>query len=105
MVLHIFFLLIIQKLKNDSDSYLSPEKTFSMHVVIFNKSWKTMAIKLMVIKFFGTIIMLRFAKTKVAREKFYGAKQKKKKKRKKETWYVDFDSIFISNLVTTNNKN
>ena len=26
-------------------------------------------------------------------------------KRKKETWYVDFDSIFISNLVTTNNKN
>ena len=49
-----------------------------------------MAIKLMVIKFFGTIIMLRFAKTKV---------------RKKETWYVDFDSIFISNLVTTNNKN
>ena len=49
--------------------------------------------------------MLRFAKTKVAREKFYDAKQKKKKKRKKETWYVDFDSIFISNLVTTNNKN
>ena len=38
-----------------------------------------MVIKLMVIKFFGTIIMLRFAKTKVAREKFYGAKQKKKR--------------------------
>ena len=42
-----------------------------------------MAIKLMVIKFFGTIIMLRFAKTKVAREKFYDAKQNKKKKKKK----------------------
>ena len=59
----------------------------------------------MVIKFFGTIIMLRFAKTKVARKKFYDAKQKKKKKKKKKTWNVYFDSIFISNLVTTNNKN
>ena len=43
-----------------------------------------MGIKLMVIKFFGTIIMLRFAKTKVARKKFYDAKQKKKKKEKKK---------------------
>ena len=41
--------------------------------------------------------MLRFGKTKAAKEEFYGAKKKKKKK----VWVVNVNNIDVSKLIET----
>ena len=48
-------------------------------------------------KLFRRIIMLRFGKIKVAKEKFYGAKKPIK------IWDVNVDNIVISKLIERNN--
>ena len=48
-------------------------------------------------KFFNSIIILRFGKTKVAKEEFYGAKKPIK------IWNVNIDNIVISKLIETKN--
>ena len=45
--------------------------------------------------FFGSLIMLRFAETNVAKEEFYGAKKPMK------IWDADVNDILISKLVKT----
>ena len=47
---------------------------------------------------FDSIILLRFHKTKVGKEDFYGAKKKTIK-----IWDIDFDNIVISKLTETKN--
>ena len=47
--------------------------------------------------FFNSLIMLRFGKTKVAKEELYGAKTLMK------TWDVNVDNIVISKLVQAKN--
>ena len=51
----------------------------------------------MTTKFFDSIQILRFDKTKVAKEEFFGAKKSIK------IWNVDVDNIVISKLIETNN--
>ena len=48
---------------------------------------------------FDSIIMLRFAKAKVAKEEFLGAKKTKKKTKTVENWNVDVEDIVISRLM------
>ena len=47
--------------------------------------------------FFDSIILLRFNKTKAAKEKFYGAKKPTK------IWHVNVDNIVVSKLAETEN--
>ena len=47
--------------------------------------------------FFDSIIMLRFGKTKVAKEEFYGTKKPL------EIWDVNVDNTVISKLIETKN--
>ena len=53
----------------------------------------------MVQHFFDSIIMLRFGKIKVVKEKFYGAKNQI------NIWDVKVANIITSKLVETKNKN
>lgn len=43
-------------------------------------------------KLFDSVMMLRFCKTKLAKEDFYGAKRKKQ-------WDVDVDNIVFSKII------
>ena len=59
-------------------------------------------------KFFNSIIILRFGKTKVAKEEFYGAKKVAKEefygaKKPIKIWNVNIDNIVISKLIETKN--
>ena len=51
----------------------------------------------MTTKFFDSIIILRFDKTKVSKKEFYSAKKPA------TIWDVDVDNIVISKLIETKN--
>ena len=58
----------------------------SITIKRFRKVFKSSSVKTMTTKFFGSIIILRFVQTRVAKEEFYGARKPIK------IWYVNVRS-------------
>ena len=102
-VLHMIFLLIMQKNKFDLDDNLLLEVKSTLHNVIIliksapNKNQNLYYWRYCCHQFFYSIIILRTGKTKAAKERFCGAKDLIK------IWDVDVNTIVISKFVETKN--